>query len=140
MSDTNHVVVVGRLTRDADCRYTKGDRAVGSFGICWNGRRKDASGEWADEAHFFEVTVWGKYAEDKRLVKGARVMVSGQLRLDQWEAADKTKRQRAKINADDVYLLQGPTVKAIPTGDDPGEQLPAEPDQGGVPTGDDIPF
>lgn len=141
MSDTNHVVIVGRLTRDAECRYTKGDRAVANFGVCWNNRRKDAKGDWADEPHYFDVTAWGKYAEDARLRKGARVMVEGDLRLEQWEAADGTKRSRVRINAESVSLLQSPTFKAQPTGDTQRDSSQAEREpEPGPPPNDDMPF
>lgn len=122
MSDLNHVVIVGRLTRDCELRYTR-DRVVGKLSIAWNRRRRNAKGDWENEPHYFDVTVWGKYAEDKRLVKGARVMVTGALRYETWEAKDKTKRSRVSINADSLELLDAPVMRADPA-ELAGDEIP----------------
>lgn len=81
MADVNVVVVTGNLTRDSELRYA-GETAVCNFGIAvnrWNGK--------AEEAQFFNATIFGKQAESlhKILVKGLPVCLDGELRRDTWE-------------------------------------------------------
>ena len=73
MADINHVVLVGRLTRNAELKYTNNGAAVSKFSIAINQRRKKDD-QWVDEAHFFDIVLWGKTAEslNQYLVKGNR--------------------------------------------------------------------
>jgi len=74
MADINHVVLVGRLTRNAELKYTNNGSAVSKFGLAINQRRKKDD-QWVDEAHFFDIVLWGKTAEslNQYLVKGKQV-------------------------------------------------------------------
>lgn len=110
MKDTNQVVIVGRLTRDGELKYSQSGFAVLNFGIAVNRSVKDQmSGEYKDEASFFDVTAFGKSAEAvaKFLTKGKQVAVVGELVQDRWEK-DGQKQSRVKINADMVQLLASP--------------------------------
>ena len=101
----NHVTVSGRLTRDAEMRYTGSGMAVGSFGIAVNERVKNRqTGEWSDRPNYFECTVFGKYAEaiKQRLTKGALVVVDGSLRYSSWDGQDGQKRSKVEIIANEV--------------------------------------
>ena len=60
----NKVHILGTMTKDCELKYTQSGTAVGSFGIAWNEKRKDASGNYTDVAHFFDVTAWGKTADN----------------------------------------------------------------------------
>jgi single-strand DNA-binding protein len=105
MADINHVVLVGRLTRNAELKYTTSGGAVSKFGLAINQRRKKDD-QWVDEAHFFDVVVWGKTAEalNQYLVKGKQVGIEGQLRQSRWEQ-DGQARSRVEISASNVMLL-----------------------------------
>ena len=105
MADINHVVLVGRLTRNAELKYTNSGGAVSKFGLAINQRRKKDD-QWVDEAHFFDVVVWGKTAEslNQYLVKGKQVGIEGQLRQSRWEQ-DGQARSRVEISATNVMLL-----------------------------------
>lgn len=147
MNDFNHVVLIGRLTRDAELRYTNSNLAVCKFGIANNQRRKKENA-WVDEAHFFDVTVWGKTAESlhKYLVKGKQVAVEGQLRQSRWEKDGQT-RSKVEINANNIQLLGGGSggggqAPQGQSGGGPSEapyEQPSEP-AGGESFEDDIPF
>ena len=86
MKDLNHVVLVGRCTRDTTMKYTVGGMAIGSFSIAVNRSVKKGDG-WADEASFFDCVLYGKIAEsvDRYLVKGKQVAVEGELHQKRWE-------------------------------------------------------
>jgi len=159
MNDLNHVVLIGRLTQDAELKYTQSGYAISSFSIAVNRSRKNGE-QWVEEANFFEVSLFGKAAENLKpyLVKGKQVAIDGELRQDRWESEGQ-KRSKVVIVANSVQLVGGnngtsgqnaggyttnPVQAARPT-----YQQPAAPQQGyasgpafggdsGFP--DDIPF
>jgi single-strand DNA-binding protein len=103
--DINTVTVSGNLTRDPELRNLPGSgTAVCSLRIAHNERFKDASGEWADRAAYFDVTIWSGLGEwmSRNLTKGQKVVVSGRLRWREWEAPNGDKRQAVDITADSV--------------------------------------
>jgi single-strand DNA-binding protein len=105
MADINHVVLVGRLTRNAELKYTNNGSAVSKFSLAINQRRKKDD-QWVDESHFFDIVLWGKTAEslNQYLVKGKQVGVEGQLRQNRWEQ-DGQARSKVEIFATNVMLL-----------------------------------
>ncbi|MBP5283190.1 MAG: single-stranded DNA-binding protein [Treponema sp.] len=112
MTDTNHVVIVGRLTRDvgSDERsfaYVSSGQARANVSIAVNRSRKNGD-QWVDEANFFDVTIWGKTAENLKpyLLKGKQILVDGHLKQDRWEK-DGQKFSKVTIVADNVQLLGG---------------------------------
>lgn len=113
-TDLNHVVLVGRLTRDvgSDERsfgYVGNGMARANVSIAVNRSRKDAaSGNWVEEANFFDVTIWGKQAENLKpyLTKGKQIAVDGYLKQDRWQK-DGQNFSRVTIVANNVQLLGG---------------------------------
>lgn len=107
MADINTVILVGRLTRDSELKYTSGGAPVAKFGLAVNRRRK-VGDQWEEEANFFDVVVWGRVAEalNQYLVRGKQVGVEGELRQDRWEQ-DGQKRSRVEIVASNIMLLGG---------------------------------
>ena len=93
----NVVVMMGRMTRDAEVRYTN-DKAVANFAIAVDKRFKK------DEADFFECVAWGKTAEfiEKYLGKGRKVAVTGRLENDKWTDREGNNRVTTKIICDTV--------------------------------------
>ena len=90
-TDLNHVVLVGRLTRDlgSDERsfgYVGNGQARASVSIAVNRSRKNGE-QWIEEANYFDVTIWGKTAENLKpyLTKGKQIAVDGYLKQDRWE-------------------------------------------------------
>ncbi|MDR3019843.1 MAG: single-stranded DNA-binding protein [Treponema sp.] len=107
MADLNHVTLIGRLTRDAELKYTANGQAVCKFSIAVNRRRKNGD-QWEDEANFFDIVVWGRQGESlhQYLVKGKMVGVDGELRQDRWQQ-DGQNRSRIEIVANFLQLLGG---------------------------------
>jgi len=146
MADINHVVLVGRLTRNAELKYTNNGAAVSKFSIAVNQRRKKDD-QWIEESHFFDITLWGKTAEslNQYLVKGKQIGIEGQLRQNRWEQEGQP-RSKVEIFATNVMLLgsardgsprggAGQAVEGKPSAEFP-ESEPAAPDN----FQDDIPF
>ena len=105
MADINYVVLVGRLTRDAELKYTSSGQAICKFAIAINRRRKNGE-QWEDEAHFFDITLWGRQGESlaQYLQKGKLVGVEGELRHERWQQ-DGQNRSRIDIVANNIQLL-----------------------------------
>lgn len=109
MADLNHVMLIGRLTRDAELKYTPNGFAVANISLATN-RRKKSGDQWVDEVSYFDVQLFGKSAEGLKqyLTKGKQIAVDGELRQDRWEQ-DGQSRSRVLINANNVQLLGGNT-------------------------------
>jgi single-strand DNA-binding protein len=107
MADLNHVVLVGRLTRDAELKYTANGQAICKFSIAVN-RRKKSGEQWVEEANFFDVILWGRQGEavNQYLLKGKQVGIDGELRQERWEQ-DGQNRTRVEIVANNLQLLGG---------------------------------
>ena len=107
MADLNRVTLIGRLTRDAELKYTSGGMAVCKFSIAVNKFRK--SGEQrTEETHFFDIVLWGRSGEslNQYLIKGKQVAIDGELRQNRWEQ-DGQPRSKIEIVANNVQLLGG---------------------------------
>jgi single-strand DNA-binding protein len=146
MADLNHVTLLGRLTRDAELKYTSGGQAVCKFSIAVNRRRKNGD-QWEDEPNFFDIVLWGRQGEslNQYLVKGKMVGVDGELRQDRWQQ-DGQNRSKVEIVANNLQLLGSsgggqarPQAESHPAQSD---SKPYEPQNGGESDGfaDDIPF
>ena len=110
MTDLNHVIEIGRLTRDIserDFGYTTGGTARLNLSIAVN-RSVKKNGAWTDSVSFFDVTLWGKTAENIKacLYKGKQIAVHGYLDQQRWEK-DGVKYSKVVIIADSVQLLGG---------------------------------
>src|SRR5574344_470365 len=110
MTDLNHVIEIGRLTRDIserDFAYTTGGTSRLNLSIAVN-RSEKRGGEWSNRASFFDVTVWGKQAENIKpyLRKGKQIAVDGYLDQQRWEK-DGQKYSKVVIIANNVQLLGG---------------------------------
>lgn len=107
MADLNKWVGIGRLTRDAELKYTSGGMAVCKFSIAVNRRVKNGD-QWTEEANFLDIVLWGRAGEsiNQYLVKGKQVAVEGELHQNRWEQ-DGQNRSKIEINASNVQLLGG---------------------------------
>lgn len=117
MSDTNTVVLEGRLTRSAELKYGKNNNAVVTFSIANNESIKNADGKWDSIPNFFDCVMFGKYAESmsKHLTKGRSINVTGRLKQDRWEK-DGQKMSKVTVRVMDVSLGPINTVKPESSG------------------------
>lgn len=139
MADINHVILVGRLTRDAELKYTNTGFAITNFSLAVN-RRMKKDDTWQEEASFFNAVLFGKRAEaiHQYLTKGKQIGIQGELRQNRWEQEGQS-RSRVEIVVNDIQFLGGRTPAAepdLPTqGVPPREEKPMPDD-----FDDDIPF
>jgi single-strand DNA-binding protein len=108
MADINRVVLVGRLTRDAELKYTNSGLQICNFSVAINRRRKNGD-QWVDEANFFDCEYFGRAAEgvSRYLVKGKQIGVDGELRQQRWEQEGQS-RSKVVVHVRDLQLLGGP--------------------------------
>ena len=105
--DINKVMIVGRLVRDSELKFTPSGFAITSLSLASNGRKKQGE-QWIDEASFFEATILGKRGESlsQYLTKGSQVAVEGKLKQERWEK-DGQKRSKIVIVVENIQLLGG---------------------------------
>ncbi len=133
MSNFNKVMLMGRLTRDPELRYTPQGTAVTDVGLAVN-REYSVNNERRKDTTFVDVTFWRRQAEVlcEYLKKGSPLFVEGRLTLDTWEQ-DGQKRSRLKVVGDNFQFL-GERSGGRAGGDrDYGSEYPQpEPSHGGV--------
>jgi len=109
MEDTNVTVLVGRLTKDADLKLFE-ELQVGFFTIATDRKKKKPDGSHTEEASFFEVNTFGRYAEIivPKLKKGIQVCVTGSLKQERWkDKKTQENRSRLVVTADAIQILGG---------------------------------
>ena len=100
----NHIVIMGRLTRDPELRRTGSGVAVASFSVAVDRDRAPEGQE--KETDFIDCVAWRNTAEfvEKYFKKGRMIVVSGRLQIRGWTDKDGNKRRSAEIVADSVYF------------------------------------
>lgn len=104
----NKAILVGRLGRDPETRYTSGGQAVANFTLATDETYKDRAGERQKRTEWHRVVLWGKLAEiaQQYLKKGMLVYVEGRIQTRQWEdKRDGQKRQTTEIVGNVMRML-----------------------------------
>ena len=102
----NKVILMGRLTRDPEVRYTQSGKVVCQFTLAVDRLTTNEQGQL--EADFVSIVVWGKIAElcGNSLIKGNRALVDGRLQIRSYEAKDGSgKRWVTEVIANSVQFL-----------------------------------
>ena len=101
----NHIVLMGRLTRDPELRYTQSQIPVASFTLAVD---RDFGGRDGGEKQtdFIDIVAWRSTAEfvSKYFTKGSMAAVSGRLQIRDWTDREGGKRRSAEVVADNVYF------------------------------------
>ena len=102
----NKVILIGRLTKDVELRYTQtNNTAVASFSIAVN-RKFVKTGE-ERQADFFNIIAWNKLAENisKYLFKGNQVAISGRLETRSWDDQNGQKHYVTEVIAEEIDFI-----------------------------------
>ena len=100
----NHIVLMGRLTRDPELRRTGSGVAVASFTLAVD---RDYAAQGAEkETDFVDIVAWRNTAEfvSKYFAKGRMAVVTGRLQIRNWQDKEGNKRRSAEVVADNVYF------------------------------------
>ncbi len=104
----NKAILVGRLGRDPETRYTSGGQAVCNFSIATDSTYKDRNGERQKRTEWHRIVLWGKLAEiaQQYLKKGQLVYIEGRLQTREWEdKRDGQKRSTTEIVGSEMRML-----------------------------------
>ena len=101
----NHIVLMGRLTRDPELRRTGSGVAVATFSLAVD-RDFGNSATGEKETDFIDIVAWRNTAEfvSKYFTKGRMAVVSGRLQIRNWTDKEGNKRRSAEVIADNVYF------------------------------------
>lgn len=148
----NNVVLVGRLTRDPELRYTPQNQAVGTFGLAVNRQFKNANGE--READFINCVIWRQQAENLAnfAKKGSLIGITGRIQTRNYENQQGQKVYVTEVVADNFQMLESNKTQGQqankpkaqnkkPQEPDPFKAPAADPFAGGTEISDDqLPF
>jgi single-strand DNA-binding protein len=103
----NKVMIIGRLGRDPEMRYTPSGRPVTTYSIATSRSWNTSEGERRTETEWFNVVAWGSLAEicKQYLTKGQQVYVEGRLQTRHWDDAEGHKHTSTEIVANEMIML-----------------------------------
>lgn len=141
----NKVILIGRLGKDPDMRYTPGGTPVANFSLATNSAQKDSDGKWSDKTEWHNIVVFGKLAEfaGEYLKKGKLAYIDGRLQTSSWEDQNGQKRYKTEVVANEIQMI-GPRgesdlpaspIEAAEGDDDFPPDIPTDPNKE-----DDLPF
>jgi len=153
----NKVILVGRLGKDPETRYTSGGQAVCNFSMATDESFKDKSGERQKRTEWHRIVVWGKQAEiaQQYLKKGAQIFLEGRIQSREWMDKENQKHTSYEIVCTNFRMLGSKSDSAGSGGSnyrsssaaagsadfDSGASAPSEHEQSGPEvTDEDIPF
>ena len=142
----NKAILVGRLGRDPEVRYTTSGTPVANFSLATDEFWNDQSGERQRRTEWHRIVVWSRLAEicQKYLRKGSLIYIEGRIQTREWDDRDGNRRRTTEIVAREMKML-GPRSDEMgmgPTGERPGSgpMEPSQPSPEVEITDDDIPF
>lgn len=105
----NKAILIGRLGKDPEVRYTQGGDMVTNFNLATDEQWKDKGGEKVQKTEWHKIVTFGKLAEicGNYLVKGKLVYIEGRIQTRSWEDKDGVKRFTTEIVASDMKMLDG---------------------------------
>lgn len=147
----NKVMLIGRLGRDPEVRYTQGGTAVANLRLATSEQWTDRDGQKQERTEWHTVVLWGRQAEvaGEYLSKGRLVYVEGRLETRKWQDKDGQDRYNTEIRAQNFQMLdradggggsgggQGERRSRPPERDRGPDEDPGPPPP---PDEDDIPF
>jgi len=125
----NRVILVGRLGRDPEVKYTPSGAPVAKFSLATDEVFKDRSGEQQKHTEWHNIVAWNKLAEicGQYLTKGKQVYIEGSIRSRQWEDQAGNKRTSYEIIASRMQMLgsRADTERAVAASSPMAERVPA---------------
>ncbi len=103
----NKVMIIGRLGREPEMRYTPSGRPVTTFNVATTRSWNSSDGERHAETEWFNVVAWGSLAEicKQHLTKSQQVYIEGRLQSRVWEDSTGNKRTSTEIVANEMIVL-----------------------------------
>lgn len=123
----NKIILVGRMTKDIEIRYTQNQKEVGSFDLAVNRNYKGSNGEY--DTDFFKCIAWGNLAKTIKTYtsRGSQIGIEGRVENRTYQANDGTNRYVTEVVVEGMQLLDSKKNSATTdevVGVDDFEQLP----------------
>jgi single-strand DNA-binding protein len=130
MRGLNKVMLIGRLGRDPELRYTAGGQPYVRFSIATDDSWTDRNGERQVRTEWHNIVGWRKLAEicNQYLSKGRLVYIEGRLQTRQWEDQSGNKRYSTEVVMNDMQMLESRTAAADSAGGPPEPRYDSRPD------------
>src|SRR5262249_12880097 len=104
----NKVILVGRLGKDAESKFTQSGTSVATFSIATSWRQKDQqTGEWKEHTDWHNIVLWRSENVAPYLTKGTQVYVEGRLQTRNYENKEGRKVYVTEVVAEELILLGG---------------------------------
>ena len=106
----NKVILVGRLGKDPELKYTASGTPFCRFSMAtddvWNDK---ASGERQEKTEWHNIVAWDRLAEicNQYLTKGKLIYIEGSLQTREWDDQEGNKRRTTEVRARDMVMLSG---------------------------------
>ncbi|MGD2155921.1 MAG: single-stranded DNA-binding protein [Anaerolineales bacterium] len=119
----NKVMIIGRLGRDPEMRYTPSGRPVTNFSVATDRTWTTSNGEQRTETEWFTIVAWSNLAEicKQYLHKGQQVYIEGRLQTRKWEDADGNRRSTTEVVANEMIMLGDKRTQKTKNDDDSGD-------------------
>ena len=134
MASLNKVIIIGRIGKDPEIRYTQSGQAVATLSVATDESYKDQSGQRVEKTEWHNVVVWGKQADfvANYLGKGRLVYLEGKIETRKWQDQSGQDRYSTEIKAVTIQALdKKPDGQSAPQ---PAQQYNANADL------DELPF
>ncbi len=107
MRDLNKVMIIGRLGRDPEMRYTPSGHPRTKFSVATSRNWTTQDGDKRSETEWFNVVAWDRLAEicHQYLAKGHRVYIEGRLQTRRWDDGNGSKRSITEVIANEMLIL-----------------------------------
>ena len=152
----NKVMLIGRLGKDVELKYTPSGQAVANFSLATSERFSGKDGQRQERTEWHTIVAWGKQAElaNQYLAKGREVYIEGRIQTRSWDDRDGNKRYKTEVVANQILFLgsregggsaaaaggEGYTAHDSVASQDSGAGPVSSPDAGSDIADDDLPF
>ena len=138
----NKVMLIGRLGKNPELKYTQGGSPVCSFSIATDENWKDAAGEKQQRTTWHAIVAWNKLAEicGQYLEKGKLIYVEGKIQIREWEDKEGGKRKTTEIVINNMTMLSSPNANSGSEKKKPVTNQPETTSNETTQDDDDIPF
>jgi single-strand DNA-binding protein len=138
MAGVNKVILLGRLGKDPEVRYTNSGTAITSFSMATSTAFTNKEGQKEEKTEWHKIVAFGRLGEicGEYLAKGKQVYIEGRIQTRDWEDKDGNKRWTTEIIAQNMQLLGSPGTEKDRSSSEP----PPLDDSGSGPPESDVPF
>lgn len=130
MPSINQVALSGRLVQDPEFRLTENGTARLTGRLAVNRTCRKPDGDWEEETNYFNITIWGRLAEQvaERLHKGTPLFVTGRLRSHSWKDDDEQSHSLVEVVVRNVQILERAWPEDDLDGPGPAAELVEDPE------------